>query len=849
MAMWESDASRHDVLHARVVPVRDRSPGTACAPPPGAHDLAPGAHDLAPGAHDLGPATHDLAPGATDDRGSSPRSEAEMALLAEVIDAQATSSARDVVVQACIRLAEVLGAARCSLFSENEDDGIVERIVVTRDAHGALESRPGGPAAAMLPLVAEVLRDGEPRRVQRPVGLEAPARVSPGSRGADREILAVRVGDRSVLVVEKPPGRPASEADVRLAAIVAAVVSDPARDARRVREQEQHEAIAAAMRQLLETGVRAVSAIEAAEALARTAAKVLDFPVAAAYLVDDAGRISQVVTVGARPGRGEQLRSRLTGQLASDSPVWRRTVDGPDAGPDLIDDTAAGGIVRPGGVAQVLGLRSLAAIPLLSSDGPLGLVLCGDATPRRRWRAGVRELLAQLALEGAVVVDNARLREAERHEARHDSLTGLLNRRAFSDCLRRALESSTATGSPVAVLLLDLDRFKEVNDHLGHHRGDALLVDVANRLRSSTRESDLLARLGGDEFALLLTTGARQRDAEIVASKIAAVLEDAFEVGDHVLHVDASIGVACFPEHANDADELLQRADVAMYSAKRSGRGHEVFDPRGADRAADDLGLLGELRRALHEPNELRLNYQPKIDLRSGEVSGVEALVRWHHPRIGLVGPDRFVPIAEETDLIRSLTAWVVPEALRQVREWRTAGLDIRVAVNVSARDVSDRELPAKVERWLQSAGVPGTALVLEVTERTVMTERAARSGVLQRLREHGVQVSLDDFGTGYSSLAYLESLPVDEIKIDRQFLALGRSRRSVIRSIIALGHDLDMRVVAEGVETAEHADWLARMGCDEVQGFYFSRPLPADELAIWAAGAERRVAAPGPRP
>ncbi|MDA8290370.1 MAG: EAL domain-containing protein [Actinomycetota bacterium] len=778
------------------------------------------------------------------------RSEDEVALLAEVVEAQAVLSGREVIDFAFRRLAQLLGAMRCSLFSEDEAGAIVERVVVTPDGAGAPGRRPCEPAVAMLPLVAQVLRDGALRRVLRPVlpGALVAARSEP----VEREVLAVPVGDRSVLVIEQPPGEHAEEGDVRFAGLVAAVVSEPARDARRVREQQQYETIASAMRHLLEAGVRAGSAIEAAEALARTAAKVLDFPVAAAYLVDDAGRISRVVTVGARPGRGEQLQSRLTGQLAADSPVWRRTVEGPEPGPDLVDDTAADGLVRPGGVAQVLGLRSLAAIPLLSSDGPLGLVLCGDSTPRRRWRPGIRELLAQLALEGAVVVDNARLREAERHEARHDALTGLLNRRAFSQSLRDALAASRRSGEHVAVLLLDLDRFKEVNDHLGHHRGDALLVDVASRLRRSTRSSDLLARLGGDEFALLLTGRAHEDEAEAVAAKIASLLEDAFEVGDHVLHVDASIGIACFPDHAADADGLLQRADLAMYAAKRSGRGHEVFDPRDADRAADSVGLLGELRRALHEPDELFLHYQPKVDLRTGAVSGVEALVRWDHPRLGLVGPDRFVPVAEETDLVRSLTAWVVPEALRQVREWLSQGLELRVAVNVSARDVSDQELPAKVERWLEEAGLPGTTLVLEVTERTVMSEGAARSGTLQRLRASGVEVSLDDFGTGYSSLAYLESLPVDEIKIDRQFLSLRRSRRSVIRSIIALGHDLDMRVVAEGVETAEHADWLARMGCDEAQGYYFSRPVPPGELAEWArraeSGAGPRSTGPGKR-
>lgn len=741
----------------------------------------------------------------------------------------------DLFSAASAQIAQLLSARRCTIVLEGQTGRYVEHSSSTvLGAPEQAEPDNDQRRSSRHLLVEQVLREGEPRQVEWPVsGRDAPR---PRFKGTEVVGLAVPIDDVAAIVLEFGASWSCSERDLELAMIAVAIIADLARDDRREKEEAQHETTAAAMRQLLETGVRARSPIEAAEALAGTAALVLGFRVACAYLVDEAGRISRVVTVGAEPGRGEALRAGIVGRLAADSPVWRRTVEGPEAGPDFIDDTATEGLVRSGGVAQVLGLRSMAAIPLLSSDGPLGLVLCGDGSPRHQWHRGARELLSQLALEGAVVVDNARLREAERHDATHDSLTGLLNRRAFSERLRRALDMSAITGVPAAVLLVDLDRFKEVNDYLGHHRGDALLVDVAARLRTSMREGDVLARLGGDEFAVLLTAGASRTGAAGAAVKIAAVMEEPFEVGEHHLHMDASIGVACFPEHAGDADTLLQRADVAMYAAKRSGLGHELYDPTLGDRAADDIGLLGELRRAVHEPDELLLHYQPKIDLRTGRVSGIEALVRWMHPRLGLLGPDRFVPIAEETGLVRALTAWVVPEALGQLAKWRAAGLDMRIAVNISARDVDDRELPAKVATWLHASGLDGTSLVLEVTERTIMTERAATSDALQRLRELGVQVSLDDFGTGYSSLAYLESLPVDEIKIDQQFLQLGRSRRSVIRSIIALGHDLDMRVVAEGVETAEHAEWLARMGCDEAQGYHFSRPLAPRDLAQWIA-------------
>lgn len=628
--------------------------------------------------------------------------------------------------------------------------------------------------------------------------------------------------------------------------VAAGLLDERSRDARRLRDEEQHTTTARALRQLLEMGVKAGSAIEAAKALASTAARVLGFPVGCAYLVDEAGRITEVVSVGADRDRAERLRDELVGQLAANSPVWRRTLLGPEAGPDLINDTARRGVVRTNGVAHLLGLRSMAAIPLLSSEGPLGLVLCGDHAPRSRWRIGDRELLAQLSLEGAVVVDNARLREAERHEATHDALTGLLNRRAFSSLLRAALLASSRTDEPIAVLLVDLDRFKEVNDHLGHHCGDELLVAVSDRIRGCLDEGDELARLGGDEFALLLAELGTRARAEATAAELGLALADPFEIGDSLLHVDASVGIACFPGHGTDADGLLQRADAAMYEAKRSGAEYVVYGPAVAARTAAELGLLGDLRRAVNEGRELTLHFQPKIALRTGRMTGVEALVRWNHPRHGMLPPGRFVPMAEETGIIRALTAWVLPSALAKAAEWRRAGIELPMSVNVSARDLADPLFPERVARWLLDAGVPGRLLVVEVTEGALMSDPVETGAALQRLRDLGARISLDDFGTGYSSLAYLETLPVDEVKIDRQFLHLGRSRGSVIRSIVALGHDLEMTVAAEGVETPEQAAWLAEVGCDEAQGFHFGRPMAADALEAWLEAA--RPAGPAAR-
>jgi diguanylate cyclase (GGDEF)-like protein len=743
----------------------------------------------------------------------------------------------------CSALATHLEALRCTILTQEHDGSL-------RCRAGAAVNPPGLHRADLPSLSALAERLNKARARRNRTSFFFHDRQAPSVDGTTRSltILAIGVGDHGLLALEGDASWRCSPEEVALVRVAASLLEERSRDARRVQEDEQHMATARALRQLLEMGVQAGSPIEAAKALASTAARVLGFPIGCAYLVDEEGRITEVVSVGTDEAAAERLRANLVGQLAALSPVWQRTLLGPNAGPDLIADTTRKGVVREGGVARLLGLRSMAAIPLLSSEGPLGLVLCGDHEPRTRWRAGDRELLAQLSLEGAVVVDNARLRQAERHEASHDALTGLLNRRAFSSKLAAALLDSSMTGEPVGVCLLDLDRFKEVNDHLGHHRGDELLVAVGERIRACLREGDELARLGGDEFAVLLTKNGTPARAQAVAAELGLALEDPFEISDSLLQVDASIGVACFPNHASDPDALLQRADAAMYEAKRSGADYALYGPAIAARTAAEIGLRGELRRALAENDELTLYYQPKIDLATGAVEGVEALVRWRHPRRGMVPPGRFVPMAEESGLIRALTSFVVPRALAQAAQWREAGLDVKLAVNISARDLADRLFAERVHRWLGEAGLPGDQLLVEVTEGAVMGERHETSVVLEHLRDLGVQVSLDDFGTGYSSLAYLSTLPVDEIKIDREFLQLRGSRQAVIRSIVALGHDLEMRVVAEGVETLEQARWLAAVGCDQAQGYHFSPPLPPDELAAYLSGEHpaRRARAGG---
>jgi diguanylate cyclase (GGDEF)-like protein len=762
---------------------------------------------------------------------------AELAVAAETLDASV------LLRFAAQRLAGVLGARRTTIFSEDEPGYVHLRMSARAD--GSSDDETDARMAAKLEpfhLVKRVLANGRPAVIER-----ASSELVGSSWASEFDmvsILAVPLAERAVMVLDSD--RPCAFGPDELEVAVRATdyLGAAARSVRRRRETSAQETIAGAFRQLLEAGVRACTSMEAAEAIAATAASVLGLPTACAYLVDPAGRISEIATVGAAPGLAEQLRESLIGKRAIDSPVWKRAVEGSAAGPDLIADTAVLGRVRPGGVAEVLGLRSLATIPLLSSDGPVGLVLCGDPAPRPHWRLGDRAVLAQLALEGAVVVDNARLREGERHEASHDPLTGLLNRRAFSDRFRHALGLAATDGRALAVLVVDLDRFKEVNDVLGHHCGDTLLIEVGGRLRAELRGDDILARMGGDEFAVVLTSDGGRKAVETVVARMKRALEQPVALGATTLRIEASIGIAFFPEQGDDVNTLLQRADLAMYAAKRSARRTEVFRAGMQARAELELGLLGDLRHALERPDELLLHYQPKVELRTNEVVGAEALVRWDHPKYGMLGADAFVPLAEDSGLVSALTAWVVPTALRQVQEWRGRGVDLRMSVNISAHDLADPHLGDLFAAWLRRARLPGDCLVVEVTEGALLRDGDTAPARIQDLRTLGIEVSLDDFGTGYSSLAYLECLPVDEIKIDKSFLETDVMQRRVLRAIIDLGHGLGLRVVAEGVETIEQRDWLTAAGCDEAQGYLLSRPVGADAFIGWMAKRSRKIGA-----
>ena len=424
--------------------------------------------------------------------------------------------------------------------------------------------------------------------------------------------------------------------------------------------------------------------------------------------------------------------------------------------------------------------------------------------------------------------------ERNRQQALHDALTGLPNRTLLRQRAEDALVGADA--GTVGLVLIDLDRFKEINDTLGHAYGDVVLQAVADRLRAAVRSSDTVARLGGDEFAILLPHVGDEESARLLAVRALAAMEAPIEVDDVSLDVDASIGIALSGTHGDDVELLLQNADIAMYSAKDRGLGVCVYDASLNDHSPERLGLLGQLRRAI-DNRELVLHFQPKVALPGARVCGVEALVRWEHPQRGLIPPGDFIPLAERTPLIGPLTRYVVDAALQQCARWRDDGRVLAVAVNVSARNLLDEHFVDEVQELLARWQVPASCLELEVTESAIMADPDRARRILTRLAECGVTLSIDDFGAGYTSLAQLKDLPVHQLKIDRSFIAsmaVDPSNALIVRSVVELGHNLGLVTVAEGVEDEVTCDSLGAMGCDVAQGYYVCRPMAAEQLEDW---------------
>jgi diguanylate cyclase (GGDEF)-like protein len=441
-------------------------------------------------------------------------------------------------------------------------------------------------------------------------------------------------------------------------------------------------------------------------------------------------------------------------------------------------------------------------------------------------------------LEQAVVVRTENLESANkqlRHLATHDALTGLPNRVLMDDRISQSIMLAERQKQTFAVMLLDLDRFKLVNDSLGHRAGDELLKEVAHRLKGVVRDIDTVVRLGGDEFVLVISPSPERHAAEQVAARVIEALGPAVRVAGVEIHTSPSIGIAFYPADAVSVENLVAHADAAMYSAKQRGRNNfQCFTPGMNTASHDKVRLETDMRTAL-EQNQFELHYQPKVNTASGLMHGAEALLRWTHPVRGAISPAEFIPVAEECGLIGTLGAWVMREACRQARAWQLAGLPpLRVAVNLSASQFRQGNIVGMIRGALEEAGLEARYLEVELTETAVMTDPEESIDILEKLSKMGVLVSVDDFGTGYSSMSYLRRFPIDKLKIDRSFISDVMSRpddASIVRAIVSLAHSLRLKVVAEGVESPAQLEFLRAIGCDQYQGFHFSRALPPSQF------------------
>ena len=471
-------------------------------------------------------------------------------------------------------------------------------------------------------------------------------------------------------------------------------------------------------------------------------------------------------------------------------------------------------------------------VPATFALASMGLLVYGGfrSLPPVALACATAALLTAFLRAGLTFRETRVLAEARR-EAVTDELTGLPNRRWFYRELATALDGE-GESDPAALLLIDLDGFKELNDTLGHQLGDIVLEMVGTRLTNTVKDLGTLARLGGDEFAVLLGEAGT---AEECARRVHDELSAGFTVEGLTASIGASVGIALYPADAADANALLRRADIAMYEAKRKRIPYAFYSPSDDHFSLDRLALTGELRGAMAR-GELALVYQPKIEIPSGEVSAVEALLRWHHPDRGEIRPDDFIPLAEQSGLMRELTHWVLRQALHQCGSWRSRGLDLPVSVNVSASDLIDAEFPVVVHDLLEGERLPTRFLQLEITEGVLMADPEHARGVVEQLSRLGVRIALDDFGTGYSSLEYLSSLRFDELKIDKSFVIGMKEARNaaIIKYAAQLGRGLGLDVVAEGVEDGSFLEPLARCGCSGVQGFHFTPPLPPGQLEAW---------------
>ena len=500
-----------------------------------------------------------------------------------------------------------------------------------------------------------------------------------------------------------------------------------------------------------------------------------------------------------------------------------------------------------GSQALAAGLHSAFAFPIMVGGEFFGVIeLFG-----REVRPYDAEVAAFAQNVGSQLGQFIARKQAESNltfSANHDALTSLPNRFMFNERLTQALARAQRQNKKVAVLFIDLDRFKVINDTLGHDAGDRLLIELATQLRGCLRENDTIARQGGDEFVVLVEDINDANQVTGVAQKILETVAEAHVLGGQEFHITASIGISVYPDEGADVQALLKNADIAMYRAKEAGKNNfQFYSAEMNQHTFERLALETSLRRAV-EREEFLLHYQPKVDLRSGRITGVEALVRWRHPDLGMVSPAQFIPLAEETGLIAPIGDWVLRTACVEARRWVASGIsEISVAVNLSAHQFAREDLAQSIHSVLLESGLEARFLEIEITESTVMHNAKSAAGILQQLKDLGIRVAIDDFGTGYSSLGYLKRFPIDSVKVDRSFILdipHDNDDVAITRAVIAMAHSLRLKVIAEGVETEEQYQFLRDHDCDEMQGYYFSKPIDAEALVQLLSGPRGKSAA-----
>lgn len=753
-------------------------------------------------------------------------------LLLEVIEAAGAQSGSmsELLDTVCARLARELGVDRASVFLQ-VGDHLLPRMASFSDGRRDPEAwRRFREAPDLPPMVEATFASGKPVR--------ATHRQDPKLGGwwaesfGIQSAMSVPLGSPPVGVLVLDSGDPRSfrSDEIRVITAFGSLLGEIVRRAQQAADREARLTAGESLRELLKHGLATPDVAHMAPRLALIARQTVQAGVALVCLPAGDGTLREAGRAATEPTPAGPATDRI------ELPAWEQSTAPVAVADAAADTTAAGQLIRG------LGLASGVVVPLIGYGDGQGVLVCGSVKSRA-WSERRLELASQLGLEGGLVLEAARLRELDRahqmeleHRAHHDALTGLGNRSLFYERAGASLAAAQREHREVALLLIDLDDFKDINDGLGHDHGDRLLVEVAARLRGAVREGDIVARLGGDEFAVALTSNVSREHALAAAHRIAADLGAPIALGGIEVSIGASIGIALFPDHGESTEAVLRHADAAMYEAKREHSRIELYDRQAGKRQTPAL-MMQRLRQAITE-RRLVLHYQPKIDLRTGQVSGAEALVRWWLPDGSYVPPADFIPLAEATGLIREITPLVLSDALQECRRWLDEGLDLSVAINVSTPDISSPDFARTVEAALEHSGVEGRHLTIEITESSLIRNPAQVIEVLRELAHLAVSVSLDDFGTGYSSLGLLDQLPVSELKIDRGFLRESDrpATAAIVGSVVSLGHALGLGIVAEGVETVASVRNVARMGCDIAQGYYYARPLPADEFRAWVA-------------